>query len=43
LQLENNLLKYFGKDEGVLFYYQNEGANFIKKEIKDDENLSFLL
>jgi dipeptidase E len=43
LQLENNLLKYFGKDEGVLFYYQNEGVNFIKKEIKDDENLSFLL
>src|SRR6185312_990409 len=43
LQLENNLLKYFGKEQGALFYNQNEETNFIKREIKDDEDLSFLL
>lgn len=43
LQLENNILKYFGKEEGVLFYYENEETNFLKTPIKDDENLSFLL
>jgi hypothetical protein len=43
LQLENNLLKYFGKEQGALFYNQNEETNFTKREIKDDEDLSFLL
>lgn len=43
LQLENNLLKYFGKEQGALFYNQNKEANFMKREIKDDEDLSFLL
>jgi dipeptidase E len=43
LQLENNVLKYFGKNNGVLFHYENEESNFIKKEIEEGENLSFLL
>jgi len=43
LQLENDVLKYFGKNNGVLFHYESEESNFIKKEIKEGENLSFLL
>ncbi|MGN6531029.1 MAG: dipeptidase PepE [Ginsengibacter sp.] len=43
LKLENDMLKYFGKDQGSLFYNENEETNFIKREIKDGEDLSFLL
>jgi dipeptidase E len=43
LLLENNVLKYFGKDEGVLFYYKKEETHFTKKNIKNEEELPFLL
>jgi dipeptidase E len=43
LQLENNTLKYFGTNEGVLFYYKNEERNFTRKKITDQSDLSFLL
>jgi dipeptidase E len=42
LQLENNILKYFGNDEGVLFYYGKEETRFTKKQIRNDDDLSFL-
>jgi dipeptidase E len=43
LQLENNILKYFGNDEGVLFYYEKEATHFTRKKIKNGKDLSFLL
>jgi dipeptidase E len=41
LQLENQLLTFFGEGSGVLF--ERKEGNFIKTQIKPGDNLSFLL
>ena len=43
LKMENNLLKYFGDEAGVLFKSENNEKGFIKATINSEENISFLL
>ena len=43
LKLENNLLQYFGEDEGVLFKLEINGEGILKKKLDPQEDLSFLL
>ena len=43
LKLENNLLQYFGENEGVLFKSANSPAGFSKNPIQSEEDISFLL
>ena len=43
LKLENNLLRYFGEEAGVLFAAKNNGEGFEKKQINSEEDVSFLL
>ncbi len=43
LQQENKVLKYLGKDEGVLFYYEKKETSYTRKKIINKEDLSFLL
>lgn len=43
LKLENNLLQYFGEDEGVLFTLEINGEGILKKKLDPQEDLSFLL
>jgi dipeptidase E len=43
LKLENNLLQYFGEDEGVLFIPEINGQGILKKQLDPQQDLSFLL
>lgn len=43
LKLENDLLQYFGEDEGVLFTSAENEKGFAKKQIPTKQDLPFLL
>lgn len=43
LKLENNMLQYFGEDEGVLFKSEISELGFSKKTVRSAEDISFLL
>jgi dipeptidase E len=43
LKLENDLLQYFGEDEGVLFTLEINGEGILKKYLYPRQDLSFLL
>lgn len=43
LELKNNVLKYTGEIAGVLFQQEGKEANFVRKEIADGSDLSYLI
>jgi dipeptidase E len=43
LKFENNLLQYFGEEEGVLFSSANNEAGFLKKQLESEQDISLVL
>lgn len=43
LKMENNVLKYIGKESGILFYFKKDKEHFSRKVIRHNSDLSYLL
>ncbi len=43
LKMENNVVKYFGEEPGILFNSKKNNEGFVKKLINSEEDISFLL